>query len=216
MAIGSSDGAFRNARRSRSVTFDVPTVGFTGTVVVVVVQVLILLIALAIIPHNRRPSSAMAWLLLIFAIPLVGIVLFWLIGSPKLPRARREHQQAIDQQIREATRAIEPIRIANDTPQWLPSVVSLNRNLGAMPLLENNAVELIPHFGEQLAALIEAVDGAERHLHVEFYILSLDPTTQPFFDALARAVDRGVEVRLLLDHMGSLGAIRVSSRPAVN
>lgn len=186
-------------------TFDLPTAGFTGTVVLVVVQVLVLLIALAIIPHNRRPSSAMAWLLLIFALPVVGIVLFWMIGSPKLPKVRRVHQQSIDQQIREATRSIEPIRQSNDTPSWLSSVVALNQNLGGMPLLENNAIELIPHFDEQLAALVEAVDGAERHLHVEFYILSLDPTTRPFFEALARAVDRGVKVRLLLDHMGSRG-----------
>ena len=186
-------------------TFDLPTAGFTGTVALVVVQVLVLLIALAIIPHNRRPSSAMAWLLLIFALPLVGIVLFWLIGSPKLPKVRREHQRSIDQQIREATRSIEPIRQANDTPDWLPSVVALNRNLGGMPLLEGNTARLIPHFGDQLGALVESVNEARRHLHVEFYILSLDSTTKPFFDALERAVRRGVEVRLLLDHMGSRG-----------
>ncbi len=186
-------------------TFDLPTVGFTSTAALVVVQVLLLLIALAIIPHNRRPSSALAWLILIFALPVVGIVLFALIGSPKLPRVRREHQRAIDQQIREATRSIEPIQRDTDTPDWLPGVVSLNRSLGAMPLLEGNAVTLLPHFEEQLAALIEAIDRAEHHLHVEFYILSLDDTTRPFFDALTRAKGRGVEVRVLLDHMGSRG-----------
>jgi cardiolipin synthase len=41
-------------------------------------------------------------------------------------------------------------------------------------------------------------------VHVEFYILALDPTTTPFFDALERAVKRGVTVRVLMDHIQSM------------
>ena len=37
--------------------------------------------ALGIVPGNRKPSSAMAWLLLIFVLPVVGIVLFLLLGG---------------------------------------------------------------------------------------------------------------------------------------
>ncbi len=186
-------------------TFDLPSIGFLSSTTVIIIQVLLLVVALAVVPHKRRPSSALAWLLLIFALPVVGIVLFAIIGSPKLPRVRREHQRAIDQQIREATRSIEPMSRDHDTPNWLPGVVSLNQNLGAMPLLEGNTARLIPHFGDQLGALVLAVQETKRHLHVEFYILSLDDTTRPFFVALQAAVERGVEVRLLLDHMGSRG-----------
>ena len=57
------------------------------------------------------------------------------------------------------------------------------------------------------------VDTAQEFVHVEFYILALDPTTAPFFDALERAVQRGVVVRVLLDHIGSLGLARATGRP---
>lgn len=50
-----------------------------------------------------------------------------------------------------------------------------------------------------------AVRQAKRVVNVEIYILGLDDTTGPFFDALAEAVTRGVTVRLLYDHMGSRG-----------
>ena len=48
-----------------------------------------------------------------------------------------------------------------------------------------------------------AVDKAKHYVHVEIYIVAWDNTTDVFFRALARAVQRGVKVRLLLDHIGS-------------
>ncbi len=185
--------------------FDFSQFGLQLTTVLTVLQVALFVVALVVVPRNRRPSSALAWILLIFAFPAVGLVLFLIIGSPKLPRVRRERQRSIDQRIEEVARAIEPVRTVHEAPDWLPGVVRLNQQVGAMPLLEGNDAELIPHFPEQLAGLIEAVDGAHRYLHVEFYILSLDPTTAPFFAALDRAVQRGVDVKVMLDHLGSRG-----------
>ncbi|MCG9894185.1 MAG: NTP transferase domain-containing protein, partial [Fimbriimonadaceae bacterium] len=48
------------------------------------------------------------------------------------------------------------------------------------------------------------IDTAEQYVHVEFYILALDATTEPFFAALERARARGVTVRVLSDHLMSV------------
>ena len=50
-----------------------------------------------------------------------------------------------------------------------------------------------------------AVDQARSFVHAEFYITAWDDVTAPFFDALVRATARGVDVRLLFDHLGSRG-----------
>ncbi len=55
-----------------------------------------------------------------------------------------------------------------------------------------------------MRALAEAVDGARETVHVAFYTLALDGTTSPVFDALVRAHRRGVQVRVLADHLGGL------------
>ena len=52
--------------------------------------------------------------------------------------------------------------------------------------------------------MIADIDRAKKYVHVEFYILSLDPTTAPFFDALENAHQRGVRVRVLMDHIQSM------------
>ncbi len=88
---------------------------------------------------------------------------------------------------------------------WLESITTLNRELGAMPLVGGNSAELYPDSEESIAEMTRAIDQSRRFVHVEFYIATLDDTTRPFFDALARAQARGVTVRFLLDHWASRG-----------
>ena len=177
--------------------------GFTGTGLFVGLEIALIAVALVIAPRNRAPSSALAWVLLMALLPVLGMLLFVLIGSPRLPQRRCERQQNMNDLIEEAARGVGPVRPGEDAPPWFPSVSALVGAVGAMPLLQDNDARMVMGFEEQLRTLTEAVDGAERHVHVEFYITIHDATTEPFFAALRRAVERGVTVRLLLDHMGT-------------
>lgn len=187
-------------------TDDSATAWFTLIVALLVlaVDLVIRILAIIYIPRNRRPQTAMAWLLAIFFIPYVGIILFLLLGSRRLPKKRRMRQHEINRYILETTDGIDKVSRENPWPPWLEPIVELNRTLGAMPLVGGNSAKLYPDYLESLAAMTEAVTNAKKTVHVEFYILSLDHTTRPFFDALAAAVDRGVIVRVLLDHIASL------------
>ncbi|MBF4626982.1 cardiolipin synthase [Curtobacterium flaccumfaciens] len=178
----------------------------------VVITVLLILLDLAIrvfsiiyVPINRKPQTATAWLLAIFLIPYIGFIVFLVIGSTKLPRARREKQTEINAYILEQTEGIERVRRDHPWPAWLESVTRLNRELGAMPLVGGNSAELYPDSEESIAEMTRAIDQSRRFVHVEFYIATLDDTTRPFFEALARAQARGVTVRFLLDHWASRG-----------
>jgi cardiolipin synthase len=180
----------------------------TLTWIIIVVALLVdfglRIVAIIVVPRNRRPTSATAWLLAVFFIPYVGWLFFLLIGSYKLPKQRRLRQQQINEFILESTDGIERVRRDRPWPPWLASVVRLNRNVGAMPLVGGNAASLIGDYQASLDAMTDAIGSARRYVHVEFYILSWDHTTGPFFDALEAAVKRGVSVRVMLDHIASL------------
>jgi cardiolipin synthase len=103
--------------------------------------------------------------------------------------------------------ATEGIRVATEQPDWPPwfaSLAALNRRLGAMPLLGGNTARLFGEYDRSIQEMTETVRTAQSFVHVEFYILSLDATTAPFFDAMEEALARGVTVRVLLDHIASL------------
>ncbi len=176
-------------------------------VVLAVLGLAVLFTALVVIPKDRRPSSATAWIITIFFVPVVGLVVFFFIGNPHLPRSRRVKQRSIDRLITQRTREFD---LDEDDPspgpRWLDHVVRLNQNLGALPMLMGNQAVVETGYLESLQGMTADVDTAQEFVHVEFYILSLDPTTAPFFEALERAVQRGVVVRVLLDHIGSWGS----------
>lgn len=171
--------------------------------VVLVVDIILRIGAVLVIPYNRRPTAAMAWLVAIFASPIPGAALFGLLGTTKLPKERRDKQVEISNLIVDATEGLELAERDETWPEWFDSAVELNRTLGAMPLVSGNAARLLPHYEESIASMTEAIRDAKRYVQVEFYILTRDDVTADFFDAMADARRRGVVVRVLFDHIGT-------------
>jgi len=172
-------------------------------VVLVVVDFVIRVLSVVLIPRNRRPQTALAWLLAIFFIPYIGIGLFLLLGTFRLPKRRREKQVEINEYILDTTEGFDRVAEEAPWPNWLGPIVELNRGLGAMPMVGGNSATLYDVDAAALNAMTDEIGRATRSVHVEFYILAWDSTTKPFFDALAAAVQRGVVVRVLLDHLGT-------------
>jgi cardiolipin synthase len=170
-----------------------------------VIDLVVRVAAIIIVPRNRRPTAAMAWLLAIYFIPFVGVFLFLLIGNPRLPRKRRRKQAAINEYIHDTSASLEFGTLRPNAPHWFRALVQLNRNLGAMPIAGDNAATLIADYQQSLDAMADAIRQATRYVHVEFYILQSDDSTDNFFRALEEAAERGVVVRVLLDHWANRG-----------
>jgi cardiolipin synthase len=160
--------------------------------------------ALIILPRDRKPSVAMAWLLAIFLIPYIGIVVYLLVGSYKLPKSRRDKQARIDRTLRAASEGIDLHTDQSEWPASFASIVEMNRVNGSFPAVGGNDAHLIGDYASGIAAMAAEIDTATSFVHVEFYIVSFDQTTSGFFLAMENAVKRGVTVRLLLDHIASI------------
>jgi len=182
-----------------------PSLSALISAVVVIAHIAICVAALGVIPGNRKPSTGMAWLILILAVPFLGLTAFLLFGSTHVERRRHDKQRQVNDLVRERTAAMPTGDATSGWSVALTSAATLNRNLGTLPVVAGNTVELHPDYDGYFAAMTEAVDAATRFVHAEFYISAWDNTTGDFFDALVRASERGVSVRLLFDHLGSRG-----------
>jgi cardiolipin synthase len=169
-----------------------------------VAHIVIVVLALIYIPRNRKPTAAMAWLLLIILFPLFGIVFFLLIGNFTLPKRRRNEQASIDELIRGRAVAERAV-VADETgwPRWFQRVAHQNEDLTALPAVAGNAASLYGDYQASIDAMAAEVDKAQKWVHVEFFIVAWDDTTRGFFSAMERAVARGVSVKLLADHISS-------------
>ena len=179
---------------------------------IVAIDIAFRIIALFVVPHNRRPQTAMAWLLAIFFIPYFGFLAFVAFGSRRLPKKRRDKQSAINNHLRERSRLLGPGIIATpadvakrtEFPAWLAQTVHMNEHLGAMPMVTGNTVTFHTDYLESIQAMTAAIDSAQHTVHVQFYIMSYDRVTEDFFAALERAQQRGVRVRVLYDHLANV------------
>jgi cardiolipin synthase A/B len=169
----------------------------------IAVDVTARILALIFVPKNRRPQTALAWLLAIWFLPYIGIILFLILGRARLPRARRRKQREINEYILDTTEGFDRVKRDPPWPPWLEPIVELNRKLGSMPLVGGNTARMWNDNTEALAAMTAEIRSATKSVHCEFYILLLDEATADFFDALEEAHGRGVRVRVLLDHLGN-------------
>lgn len=163
-----------------------------------------------VVPFRRTPAAAKGWLLLIFFEPWVGLLLYLLIGRARLPRERREQLARLPTAMAKVAE-----RLANDPDVFHPEVgpalsqaVILAENLGGMPILGGNAVELLVDYDNTIARLAADIDRAKNHVHLLFYIFADDHATVPVVEALGRAAARGVRCRVLADAIGSRPGLR--------
>lgn len=176
-----------------------------GTIILVV-GIVLRLIALGVIPGNRKPSTGMAWLLLIMFEPFTGFALFLMLGRTRLGRVRHQRQQ-------EAHSLIARMRAeSTDSPpqtievrEKVLTITHLNRTLAAFPVQPDNSITLLPDYRECIAAMAAEIAAAKDTVDVQFYITAWDDVTDPVFTEMTRAAERGVAVRLLFDHIGSRG-----------
>ena len=87
--------------------------------------------ALGFIPRNRKPTTGMAWLLVILFDPWIGFFFFLFFGSARVGRKRREKQAEVNALISERTASL-PDREGAASP-LVTTFLHLNRSLGALP-----------------------------------------------------------------------------------
>ena len=171
-----------------------------GIVVYLVVRVVII----SVVTTGRKPSTGMAWTLLVLTNLPLGLVAYAFFGRTSVGRGRHRKQLEVNRAIAARTigyRATLPAAVS----EHLATLVTLNRRLGALPMTVGNDVHLLPDYEGSVRAMAAVVARAERFVHVEFYIAAWDEVTAPLLEAMADAAARGVEVRFLFDHLGSRG-----------
>ena len=170
---------------------------------------LLRIVALFVVPRNRKPTAATAWLLIIFLLPFVGWFVFVVFGYAKLPKHRRDAQSSLDTYIPLASemasahwqRGSQLVKAS--APAKYQGSAKLSEGLSHLSVCSGNAIEPLTDYDGSIKTIIADIRAAHSFVYVEYYILALDDTTEPFFDALADAVQRGVTVRVLYDAYGS-------------
>lgn len=156
-------------------------------------------------PH-REPASRLAWLAVVIAVPLLGIIAYLILGETRISGRRREHGRDVDAHLPRPAGAPECLAALGDGPHQAP--FALARTINQLDPTCSNGARLAADSDAAIDEMVADIDAARQHVHVCTFIWLADDNGLKFKDACIRAADRGVEVRLLADALGSRRLIR--------
>jgi cardiolipin synthase A/B len=169
-----------------------------------------LVMALFVVSENRRPQATLAWMLVLFFAPGIGLLVYLLFGRDNKAFSKRRKLLMQDLEAN-ARPLLSPILSRQDGRLARLETESVSRRKLARLVRQNSLSILTAHNGveiEQDAArfyprLIEDIKAAQDSIHLQYFIWAVDPFTESLKEILIDKARAGVEVRLLYDPIGS-------------
>lgn len=160
----------------------------------------LLVLAIWIVLQKRPALSTLAWILTLAALPVVGFLVYFFLGPQKIKRQRLRRQRLRRQYQCEARAAPE---LEAELKRRKQSLSRLVEKATGAPVASADSIELLVDGSATFAALLAAIASAKQHVHMAYYIFEPDRVGKQVLSALREAVGRGVQVRLLVDAVGS-------------
>lgn len=174
------------------------------TVLLIVLEVAFL--ARSLLRPNREPASRLAWIVVIVALPLVGMALYCFFGETNIGRRRIARMREADRAL-PAPRA-QTVAVKGSVPSAYAPLFHVGRSINNHPATRGNQAELMADSDAAIEAIVADIDAAQTHVHVLFYIWLTDHNGLAVVEALKRAARRGVTCRVKADELGSRALIR--------
>jgi cardiolipin synthase len=177
---------------------------------------LIASVTLRILMKRRAVPSAMAWLLIIYILPLVGIIAYLSFGELHLGKRRAERAKAMWPSTAHWLADLKSCKsiFATGNSEVAAPLFQLCERRQGIAGVRGNQLQLLTTSDDTLKALIRDIELARSNIEMVFYIWQPGGLADQVAESLMAAARRGVHCRLLLDSAGSVTFFR-SPYPAM-
>ena len=167
---------------------------------VILYEIMVVGAILHVLMDNRQPSKTMAWVMVIYFVPIAGVVLYLFLGV-NTRKERLVSQRSIDQLTK---RSMLEFVEQHDlhVPDEHRQVVQLFAQQNMVLPFAHNETEIFTDGYSFFTDLLRTVHQAQHHIHLDLYIFSDDALGRLVADALIAKAREGVEVRLIYDDVG--------------
>ncbi len=156
-------------------------------------------VSVVLILQRRSATATLAWLFALVFLPVVGLLIYRIIGPLRLER-KRIKRNANRRVVADAMQALAAVD--EHTVEHL-QLARVGMQLGEASPLRAGEVEVYLDGDSAYAAILAAVAAATHHIHLEYYIWEPDKIGIELRDALIERCKAGVSVRMVVDGTGS-------------
>ncbi len=170
---------------------------------------LLIIIGIMLRVIMRRPAIgvALAWLILVAAIPYLGALIYLMIGERRIGDQRRRRIDRLRSDYAPLRALVLQQGIAEiDWSRHPPAAKYLDRlgrSLIGVPTVRESSCEIISDTQAILRGIRDDIDQAQDSVLMTFYIWNEGGEADEVMDALIRAAQRGVQCRVLIDALGA-------------
>ena len=158
---------------------------------------IVIIVMLKVLMDNREPSKTMAWMLVLWALPMVGIVLYFFFGQ-NTRKERLISQRSLDQLTKRSMLEFAEQRNLH-IPEEHRTLMQLFKNQSMALPFKDNEIEVYTNGYEFFPGLLREIGKAKDHVHVEMFIFDDDALGNLIADTLIDKAQQGVEVRVIYD-----------------
>ncbi len=179
------------------------------TTLSIVNYAIVVLMILRILRSRRSPRSMLVWILTLLLVPLLGLILYSLVGQSTIQRKVRKRErkrQRIDESLAQQTAVLARTydsREERDIAEAQRALIDFATKVSGSVVTRGNHAEVSHDAEKAFLELGLAIEQAQSHIHMQYYIFADDATGRRVRDLLVAKAQEGVEVRLLLDAVGS-------------
>jgi len=155
-------------------------------------------------PH-RQPASRIAWLVVVLAFPILGILLYLFFGEVNIGRKRVNRLRNVLKNMGVFPTPLSEGRRNHQSniPLKYHALFNVGKSISHFEAVAGNSAQLMANSNAAIDAMVADIDMAEHHVHVLFYIWLSDSNGLKIVSALKRAAARGVKCRAMVDDLGS-------------
>ncbi|MCL3779825.1 cardiolipin synthase [Prolixibacteraceae bacterium JC049] len=183
-----------------------PTILTSGYVITMI------FISVTVIMENRSPHRAISWIVVLALIPVGGVILYLFFGqtyrkqkifSRKGLKNGLEH---LNKLAKQQLVMVKKMSFNNERSiKGKKHLMKLLLNNSSALITDNNQVKLLHNGDQTFAHIIQALEQARHHIHLEYYIIEDDKIGKIIKNLLITKAIQGVQVRVIFDDVGSWG-----------
>ena len=180
----------------------------------------ILFIVIVVFFDRKKPESTLAWLLVLFFMPYIGILLYIIFGEFfRFSVKKKEREKFINDKrvlniINKQINYIENDKDIRSNFKWADLVLMNSKDSRSIVTFDNK-LEVFYKASDKYDKLYEDIKNAQKSINISYYIIRKDFYGKQFLNLLIEKAKEGVEVRLIFDHIGSKIASKKFFKPLI-
>lgn len=171
--------------------------------------IMIILVCARVVYDTQSTTKTLAYLLLVIFLPFVGIIIYFSIGINYRKRKmyskkifnNAELEKSMQKKILEISQTIFTTR--SESIKTFSKLTNLILSQTSSPITEGNDVTLLINGKNKFPKVLEALQNAKDHIHMEYYIFEADVIGCKIIDLLIEKAQEGLIVRFIYDDFGS-------------